>query len=68
MVCPPEAMDTIKKGGKKMAKPSGGRGSGKGSNRGAGKSGNRGAGGWPAKTGQRSGGGRNNAPSKGKCK
>ena len=53
-----------------MAKSTGNRGGSKGGNRGAGKSGNRGKGpgGWPSKTGNLSGGNRNNAPPKGKSK
>ena len=68
MVCPPEAMDTIKKGGKKIAKSSGSRGSSKGGSRGAGKSGSRGSAGLPSKTGNPSGKGRDNATPKGKSK
>ncbi len=48
-----------------MAKSSGNRGSNRGSTQGRGKSGGGGKGaGWPAKTGNRSGGGRYNAPPK----
>ena len=51
-----------------MAKSRGSRSGGKGSNRGGGKGGSRGSGGWPSKTGNPSGSGRTNAPSKGKSK
>ena len=44
-------------------------GGGKGANQGGSKSGSGGkGGGWPSKTGNLSGGGRNNAPAKGKGK
>lgn len=48
-----------------MAKSSGSRG-GKGGHQGGGKGGSRGGAGWPAKTGNLSGKGRDNAPTKGK--
>lgn len=49
-----------------MAKSGSNRGSGRGGNRGGGQGSNRGQGaGWPAKTGNRSGGGRDNAPPRG---
>ena len=51
-----------------MPKSTGSRRGSKGGNRGGGKSGSRGSGGWPSKTGNPSGGGRTNAPSKGKSK
>ena len=53
-----------------MAKSTGSRGGGKSSNRGASKSGSRGKGpgGQPSTTGNRSGGGRDNAAPKGKSK
>ena len=53
-----------------MAKSTGSRGGSKGGNRGAGKSGSRGKGpgGRPSTTGNRSGGGRDNASPKGKSK
>ena len=56
-----------------MAKSSGNRGGSRGGNRGGGTGGNRGGGqggrggqgaGWPSRTGNLSGGGRTNAPSK----
>lgn len=49
-----------------MAKSSGSRGGGKGGHQGGGKGGSRGGAGWPAKTGNLSGKGRDNAPAKGK--
>lgn len=62
--CPREATNFYEKGGDDMAKSTG-RGSGKGS----GKSGSGGKAGWPAKTGNRSGKGRDNAsPRSGKGK
>ena len=51
-----------------MAKSTGSRSSSKGSNRGGSKGGSRGRAGWPSKTGNPSGGDRNNAPAKGKSK
>ena len=51
-----------------MAKSTGSRSSSKGSNRGGSKGGSRGSAGWPSKTGNPSGGDRNNVPAKGKSK
>lgn len=50
-----------------MAKSQGNRGGGRSGHQSGGKGGRgRGAGGWPSKTGKPSGGGRTNAPAKGK--
>lgn len=52
-----------------MAKSTGNRSGGKSGSQSSGKGGSRGkSGGWPSKTGNPSGGGRSNAPSKGKTK
>ena len=63
---PCEAMDTNEKGGEKMAKSTGNRGGSKGSSRSGSKGGK--VENAPSKTGNRSGPGRGNAPSKGKSK
>ena len=51
-----------------MPRSTGSRSGGKSSNQSSGKGGSRGSAGWPSKTENPSGGGRTNAPSKGKSK
>ena len=58
--CPRGAIETNMKGGKQMPKSTGSRGASKSGSRG------KGPGGRPSTTGNKSGGGRDNAPPKGK--